>query len=287
MTLRQALIKYEKVEIDLLLSEVLKKPREFLYLNPEKSLSADQLISLSALVKRRLKGEPIAYILGYKDFMGLRFKVNRYTLIPRPETEWVVERVVQAIGLLNGQGNALHYKGTMRVLDVGTGSGCIAVSIAKQLHKSQIINNKFQITASDISSQALKVAKQNAKAHKVFVQFVLSDLLDNVKGNFDIIIANLPYVPQTDYRLLIKDLKYEPKNAIFAKENGIVIIRKLLEQIADLKYQPVLVYLEFDPRQKALLSKLIKKTLPSYKVEFFKDLSNFWRYVEISSKALR
>jgi release factor glutamine methyltransferase len=276
MTIKQVITKYQKIEIEILLSEVLKKPREFLYLNPENSLSAGQLINLSALVKHRLKGEPMAYILGYKDFMGLRFKVNRHTLIPRPETEEMVERVVSGQWLVDR-------KKKLKILDVGTGSGCIIISLAK-LIKPKSYNLKPEFYASDISSQALKVAKQNAKAHKAPVKFVLSDLLKNVKGNFDIIVANLPYVPNADFRMLNSDLKYEPKNAIFAKENGLAIIRRLLEQIAELKHQPVLIFLEFDPRQKVALSKLIKKTLPLYKAEFFKDLGGLWRYVEISLK---
>ncbi len=270
MTIKQAFAKYKGVETDILLSEVLKKPREFLYLAPEHKLSSYQVKSLSSMVRRRLKGEPIAYILGYKDFMGLRFKLNKHTLIPRPETEEMVERVTS---------DGLRVTGnTLKILDVGTGTGCIAISLAKYL---KISNIRYQISASDISSQALKVAKENAKAHNVSVQFVLSDLLDNIKGNFDIIIANLPYVPTSDYKKLKSNLKFEPKNAIFAKENGLEIIAKLLSQVAYLKHQPAIVYLEFDPRQKVPLSKLIKKTLPFYKAEFFKDLNNIWRYCEI------
>lgn len=290
MTIKQAIAKHQKIEIEILLSEVLKKPREFLYLNPENSLSAGQLINLSALVKRRLKGEPIAYILGNKDFMGLGFKVNKHTLIPRPETELLVERVLAVIPEVLSASERLsgiHQRrltgDTLRILDVGTGSGCIIISLAKLL-KPKSYNLKAEFYASDISSQALKVAKQNVKAHKAPVKFVLSDLLKNVRGTFDIVIANLPYVPSSDYTKLKNDLKYEPKSAIFAKENGIVIISRLLEQIADLKYQPALIFLEFDPRQKVALSKLIKKTLPLYKAEFFKDLGGLWRYVEISLK---
>lgn len=296
MTIKQILAKYKDLEIEILLSAVLSKPREFLYLNGENRLTRRQIDRLTRMVKQRLKGEPIAYVVGYKDFMGLRVKVNKHTLIPRPETEEMVERVlnvVQGRALLSGrQATGLRYKGTMKVLDVGTGTGCIAISLAKYL---KISNIQYQISASDISLQALKNARQNAKKilGKNFhtteyrsilplrVKFIKSDLLENVKGNFDVIVANLPYVPDTDYKKLKNNLKFEPKNAIFAKENGLEIIVKLLNQIASLKYQPKFIYLEFDPRQKIELSKLIKKTLPFYKAEFFKDLNNFWRFVEI------
>lgn len=271
MTVKQVLSKYNKVEIELLLAHVLKKPKEFLYLAPERKLSSYQVKSLSSMVKRRLNGEPVAYILGYKDFMGLRFKVNKNVLIPRPETEEMVERI------MNHELRIMNH-GKLKILDVGTGSGCIAVSLAKQL---QISNIKYQITGSDISKAALKVAKQNAKAHKVKVRFVLSDLLNNVKGKFDILIANLPYVPATDYAKLKSGLKYEPKNAIFVKEQGLYQIRRLLQQIASLKYRPSLAYLEFDPRQKNILTSLIKKFLTKGQANFYKDYAGHWRFVEI------
>ncbi len=275
MTIKKIFKKYSNIEIELLLAHVLKKPKEFLYLAPERKLSSYQVKSLSSMVKRRLNGEPVAYILGYKDFMGLRFKVNRNVLIPRPETEEMVEKVVSEQRLVSS-------KKPVKILDVGTGSGCIAVSLARQF---QILDIKFQIIASDISKAALKVAKQNAKAHKVKARFVLSDLLNNFKGKFDILIANLPYVPATDYAKLKSGLKYEPKNAIFVKENGLRIIKKFLKQLSQSKIlnPESKIYLEFDPRQKAELHKLVKKFFPGWKVIFYKDFGNLWRFVEIKN----
>jgi release factor glutamine methyltransferase len=167
-------------------------------------------------------------------------------------------------------------------LDVGTGSGIIAITIAKQL---RIKDYGFQITASDISSAALKVARQNAKMHKVKIKFIKSDLLKNIKGNFDIVIANLPYGwygVKNRFSSVKDGLKYEPQNALYTGEKGLMIIRRLLNQIAQRKNKPELVYLEFDPRQKQDLSALIKRTLPGSKTKFYKDYNNFWRYVEIS-----
>jgi release factor glutamine methyltransferase len=285
LRIQEALRKYHKIEIELLLAHVLRKPKEFLYLFPEHELTRIQHNKLTRMAQRRLRGEPVAYILGGKDFMGLRFKVNRNVLIPRPETELIIERLKDL--------RLKDFKKPIRILDVGTGSGCIAVSIAREM---QNIECKMQITASDISEKALAVARQNAKAHKVNIKFVKSDLLKNIKDDFDVIIANLPYVPNGDLRLLIssfvrlrrtsadkKDLRFEPKSAIFAKGKGLYLIRRLLEQIVTLKNKPKLVYLEFDPRQKPELDKLIKKFLPGSKTKFYKDYNNFWRYAEISS----
>jgi release factor glutamine methyltransferase len=289
MTIKEVLKKYNKVEIELLLAHILKKPREFLYLNPERKLTNKQFGNLAKYIRRREKGEPIAYILGYKDFMGLRIKVNKDVLIPRSETEGMVEHVVQALGLpafktAKQQATGLPYKNTVSILDIGTGSGCIAIAIAKQLQNFKFKISNLKLTAIDISSAALKVAKANAKYHQAKVKFIKSDLLANIKGNFDIIVANLPYgwlkwKNNTSSETI--GLKFEPKEALFTKENGLFEIRRLLEQISSLKYQPKFIYLEFDPRQKPELSKLIKKILPGYRAEFFKDLNNFWRFVEI------
>ena len=285
MTIKEALKKHHKIEIELLLARVLQKPKEFVFLHPEHILPSYHFNILSSLIKRRMRGEPIAYILGYKDFYGLRFKVNKNVLVPRPETEMVVKRVVdvvQAIGLRQKQANGLHYKDTaIKILDIGTGSGCIAISIARQL---RIVNFELRITASDISTQALKVAKQNAKTHKVKVNFVKSDLLKNVKGNFDIIIANLPYgwnAWKNNSSMDTRGLAFEPASALYTSENGLYQIRRLLTQIAALKQQPKFIYLEFDPRQKKELSALIKKQLPKAGIKFHRDFANLWRYAEI------
>lgn len=266
MTIKQVLAKHQNPEIDLLLSAALNKPREFLYLCGETKITKKQHNNLTKFIGRRQKGEPMAYILGYKDFLGLRFKVNKHVLIPRPETEMIVDKVIKACKVYKAR----------TILDVGTGSGCIAIAIAKQ-------SRNYKVVASDVSLPALKTAKENARMHRARVKFVKSDLLKNIKGKFDIIAANLPYVPKEDYGFLIKDLRYEPSQAIFAAEKGLSIIKKFLNQLVNsgICNPEALILLEFDPRQKLLLSKLIKKILPQSKAEFFKDLSRRWRFAEI------
>jgi len=359
MTIKEVLKKYNKIEIELLLAHVLRKPREFLFLFPQHELTRIQHSRLTRIARRRLRGEPIAYILGYKGFYGLKFKVNKNVLIPRPETEMVVDLVsaklrssppmgempsaaeaerVQSYGkqplpgpLLTAStslgvtlscAERVKRRGKLRgasikILDIGTGSGCIVISLAKNLSPSPNPSPSgrgkpqpplslwergrgegYDFYASDVSSAALKVARQNAKIRGVKVKFFQSDLLNNFKGNFDIIIANLPYLsPDWKYNRAMgsSGLSYEPQQALFAKEKGLMLIRRLLEQIASLKYKPKLVYpapllskkwcwiyLEFDPRQKLPLTKLIKKSLPGSKTKFYKDYGNLWRYVEIS-----
>ncbi len=268
MTIAQALKKYHKTEIDLLLSHVLGKTKEFLFMNREIILSSYHLIILTKLVKRRLRGEPMAYILGYKDFYGLRFKVNRNVLIPRPETEELVNKVLSAKWLV------LRRK--IKILDLGTGSGCIIISLAKGLPSS-----RCTLYASDVSSNALTIAKQNAKIHKAKIRFLRSNLFSNIKGKFDIVIANLPYVPKRNYELGIKNLEYEPKIALVDSIKDFNLYERFFQQVGSHLNPNSSVYLEIDPAAKPLIAKWAKKYLPKGQVKFYRDFNNLWRYVEI------
>ena len=157
-------------------------------------------------LKRRAAGEPLAYILGYKDFYGREFIVDNSVLIPRPETEELIDLVLD----LKPQ----------KVLDVGTGSGCIATTLALELPQAKVM-------ASDIHNPDLAI--ENAKRLGANVDFVVSDLLDNIDGNFDVIAANLPYVDKT-WDWLDDSLKFEPDEALYADDGGLDLIKKLILQ---------------------------------------------------------
>lgn len=165
----------------------------------------------------------------------------------------------------------------IKILDVGTGSGAIIISLAKTLSTKHLALST-QFYASDVSVKALKVARQNAKHHKAKIKFIHSDILENVRMSPDVIIANLPYL---DFRWKHRSIKFEPRQALFAKEGGLFYYRRLLQQVAARQHQPHLIYLEIDPRQKAGITSLIKKHLPQGKTKFYRDYSNKWRYVEI------
>ncbi len=299
MTVKEVFKKYSSIEVDLLLSHILGKSKEFIFLRPQKKLSSYQVKKLSSLAKRREKGEPIAYILGYKDFLGLRFKVNKNVLIPRPETEELVQKAIKRLKDLKLKDSKV------RILDVGTGSGCIAVSLANQLSA----NYPVRLYASDISLKALAVAKQNARKYGAKIKFIQSDLFERVEGRFDIIVANLPYVPAKMLRkhLLHRPtppsssnpfagLAYEPVFALTDGGSSWHIYKRFFQQVgAHLNLTPSsdgvtlsndrvksLIYLEIDPAQKKELPEIIKKYLPKANVKFYKDFNNFWRYVEIS-----
>lgn len=271
MNIQQALQSLPGQEAELLLGHALRKPKEFLYTHPNYQIPKNKYQEFTKLVKKREKGEPIAYILGYKDFFGLRFKVTKDVLVPRPETEWIVEEALKEISSNKNQ--------VSKILDVGTGSGCLSISIAKNLNKIKI---KHNITASDISSKALKVAKANTKTHKVKIDFLKSDLFSKVgERKFDLIIANLPYVPLKDYKKLLKGLKFEPRLALTDGTNNFIIYKKFFEQVGKHLSETGKIFLETDPASKTYLSAYTKKYLPKYKIKFFKDLNKLTRYAEI------
>ena len=292
MSISDILKKYHKIEIELLLGHVLRKSKEFVFLHPETRLTARQLKILASLIARRKKGEPVAYILGYKDFYGLKFRVNKDVLVPRPETEMVVDLVKRLAGTalepsagsersqLAERPRPFPTARPIRILDLGTGSGNIIISLAK------VLGSKAEYFASDISEKALRVARQNARTHKAKVKFYHSDILENVRVSPDIIIANLPYGWKAWKRQSSAEtagLKFEPQEALFTGENGLHLYRRLLEQVAVKNNPPKFAYLEFDPRQKAALARLIKKTLPGSKAEFFRDYAGRWRYAGITT----
>lgn len=276
MTIASSLKKYSHIEADPLLMHILACSKEFLYMHPNTTLTHLQSRRLDACAARREAGEPIAYILGYKYFYGLKFKVNKHVLIPRPETEWLVEHA----GLrVQGIGNRKSRK-AIRILDVGTGSGCIAISIAHAytLHPTPYT---LSVTASDISEKALAVAKQNARTHKADVQFIHSDLFKNIRGAYDIIIANLPYVPQGMYELLYHNLQYEPKVAITDGGEVWDIYQRFFLTLPKHVKPGGTVLMEMDDGAKSAMQAMIKQLLPQCSVKFTKDLGNLWRFMEL------
>ncbi len=288
----------DPLDFDLLLSAALKKPREFLYIHPEQKITAGQLNNFKKLLARRKRGEPLAYLLGHKEFFGLDFKVNKNVLIPRPETEIMVEAAARQISNINpeysGQiSNKIQNQNNKIILvDVGTGSGCIPIALSKVLNIKNI-----KIFATDISAKALKVAQYNAKKHGVKIIFkkghLLKPILSTMKqfNNLTMIItANLPYgwkAWKNNTSAEAKGLKFEPAIALFTDKNGLQLYEELLKQISQINIQylisNIFIYLEIDPRQTKLIKPLIKKYLPVAKVEIKKDLGSRDRLVIIKN----
>jgi release factor glutamine methyltransferase len=265
------------LDAEVLFSFVLKKEKAYLYSSPEKNLTKKQAKKFKSLVIQRTKGMPIAYLAGRKEFLGLEFLINRNVLIPRPETETLVEIILKQI----------KNKKDLNILDVGTGSGCIIVSLAKKLFAhSRELENRY--LASDISHKAIGVAKKNAKKHKAKILFKSGDLLDPwKKEKIHVLIANLPYGWKQWKNNLSTDtigLKFEPQEALFTSNRGLFLIKKIIKQVAEKKQKPFLIFLEFDPRQAKQIKNLTKKYLPDFLTNIFMDLAGRQRFVLLAQK---
>jgi release factor glutamine methyltransferase len=223
-----------RIEVQCLLQAVLQVDRAWLLSHPEQALAADQHARYMALLERRLAGEPIAYLLGEREFYGLIFKVTPATLIPRPETELLVELALQRIpppspGLSatlsrereRGRGRGSKF----RVLDLGTGSGAIALSIAHERPDAEVV-------AVDASQAALAVAQSNAKRLSVGnVRLLHSDWFGALQGQrFDIIVSNPPYIAADDAHLAQGDVRFEPPSALVSGADGLDDIRRICAQ---------------------------------------------------------
>jgi len=264
--------KVDFLDLDLIVAEIIKKTREFVLSHPEYTPSGAQIAKIESFIHRRAKHEPLAYILGHKEFYGLTFKVTPDTLIPRPETELLVEETLKILQTTNHE--------LQTIIDIGTGSGNIIISIAK--------NYKLKTTnyiAIDVSKKALGVAKQNAKLNKVSkkIKFVHGNLLDKIENtNNSIIIANLPYLDK-DWKNLLKSsdsagLKFEPATALYGGKDGLDFYRELAEQIKSKKIQNSILLCEIGHLQ----APGMKKTFSfARKVEFQKDLAKKWRICKI------
>jgi release factor glutamine methyltransferase len=203
-----------RLEAELLLSHTLGLERIMLYARFDQPLEPEELTAFRATVKRRAKREPIAYITGSKGFWTLELKTDARALIPRPDTEALVEKALERLP----EGEAC------RVVDVGTGTGAIALSLASERPEAEVL-------AVDVSEDALALARENAEANGLSgrVAFAQGDLLEGVAGEFDVIVSNPPYVAETERGEMDADvLEWEPELALFAGEDGLAVISRLV-----------------------------------------------------------
>lgn len=207
-----------RIEVQMLLQAVLKVPRAYLLAHPERELNEAEQSAYHALLHRRLAGEPMAHILGEREFFGLNLKVTPATLIPRPETELLVELALQKLSPHPG----------MRVLDLGTGTGAIALAIAHT-------RPDVEVVAVDASPAALEVARENARRLGAGnVSFEQSDWFSALGGNrFDLIVSNPPYIATRDEHLLRGDVRFEPMTALVSGVDGLDDIRRIAIRAKD------------------------------------------------------
>lgn len=255
-------------DAELLMLHVLGKDKAWLMAHPHEILTGQDAVRYYALVDHRLDGEPIQYIVGETEFYGLPFQVNRDVLIPRPETEHLVEKVIE---LADGFHGALIPQ--PRIVDVGAGSGAIAVTLAAKLAYAEI-------TAIDLSAAALAVARRNAKSNGVAgrIRFLQGDLLAPVaEERFEIVASNPPYVPQGDRDGLAVEVRdFEPGLALFAGDDGLDIYRRLIPAAFDVLIPGGFVALEIGFGQSEAIENLLAAA-GFEQIEFVPDLQGIPR----------
>ncbi len=260
-----------------LLSHATNKSKEYLLAHPEFKLSPDQKAIFLRSVNQRKKKAPVAYITGNKEFFGINLSVNKHVLIPRPETEMLVEKGIELA--------SKHAHST--VVDMGTGSGCVIISIARALKNQSQLNN-YKLFGIDISLEALKTARQNSRKSGLEndIIFLKGNLLrsffeqqKDLIGKPLIILANLPYLSAGLYQKLPQGISYyEPKTALVGHgDDGLDLYRRFFAQIRDFRQSNISICFEFSPEQKERLEKIINNKIPFAQTSFQKDLSGRWR----------
>ena len=237
-------VENSRLNAEHLMAHALGRKRIELYLDFERELNETELGPLRELVKRRSEGEPLQHLLGNVEFCGLTFLCDKRAMVPRPETEQLVELVEAKIENRKS-----------RIVDVGTGSGVIAISLAAKFPEAKIL-------AVDISDDALVLAQENAAMLnlKDRVQFLKSRLLENVEGAFDLIVANLPYISTQDRRTLSREVLHDPEVALFAGKRGDELVRELIDKAPTRLHPGGLLALEIGLGQsETLLSALAEK----------------------------
>ncbi len=228
-------------ELEIILSKISGLSRTELILHEDKNLINDEkLKELDTLVKKRASGTPMAYVMGYREFYGREFFVNEQVLIPRPETETMID-IVKRIAEKD------FPRKSLKIVDVGTGSGCIAVTLKLELPDAEVL-------AVDNSVGALAIARKNAEELNADVKFLKSSLLEQVEGRCDIIVANLPYVDINWDWIDQKELAQEPKNALYAEDGGLALIFELIDQVVERAEHGAYLVLESDPSQQGRLA---------------------------------
>ena len=245
-------------ESDYLLSHALGKDRSWLYAHSQYQLNRTQSTRLKQLVEKRKAGTPLAYLKGYREFYGLNFIVNEAVLIPRPETEIAVAQAIESM--------PTH----ARLLDLGCGCGNIAIAVAH--HRPDL-----DIVASDVSAEALAVARNNAEQHRCKITFIQSNWYQNIDGRYDWIISNPPYIAYNDTDADKHAISAEPKLALYAGDNGIAGLKAVITGAASYLSKQGVLLVEHGYKQAEITAQLMHAT-GLCRIRHLKDLAQYPRY---------
>ena len=264
-----------KLNAELFLSDILNCKRLDLYSEINNVLSQENLEKYFFYIERRIKNEPLQYILGKAWFYGYEFYVNEYVLVPRPETEILVEKILEDIYSSNFK--------SLKIFEIGSGSGCISIAIAKELEKRKIIYN---ISSIEVSSKAIEIADKNKELNNIKgeLSFIHSDLfvIENLDEKFDYIISNPPYISIDEFEKLDKEVKnFEPGISLTDFGDGLKFYKKIFELISYYKFNSK-IFLEIAYNRKEQIQELLKE-FKLKKYNFYKDYSSNFRILKIET----
>lgn len=252
----------------LLLQHILQTNYSGLMMRMHDAISNETLEQFENYVEQHAKGRPVQYITGVEEFYGRQFTVNESVLIPRPETEELIVAAQERIHKLFGKAAPI------KIADIGTGSGAIAITMKCELQNAEI-------TATDISESALETARLNAKQHNAQIDFRLGDLTEPLQNEkWDVILSNPPYISYDEAKEMSEVvLEHEPHSALFAEEDGLILYRKLAEQLPPLLKKPALIGVEIGHLQGEAVANFFKSSFPEAKIEIIKDINQKNRFV--------
>ena len=279
--LKNNLIDLPKLEARLLLAKALNKDLNWTYVNLEKKIPKKKIFKYEILIKKKLKKFPTAYLLGNKEFYSMNFKVNENTLIPRPETEIIIEEIKKKF----------QNKKNLLVLDLGTGSGCILLSILKEFKNATGIG-------IDKYLETVKVARINSKKNNLskrskffkldwsqkdfFKQVIKINKAFSGNKKFDLVVSNPPYLLKNEINTLMSEVLYEPKESLYDNKDGLSFYKIVLPKINSLVSENSYIYLEINPKKKRNIEKICKSN-NLRNTNYIKDLSGKYRFVLIKN----
>jgi len=229
------------------------------------AISDTDLAALTSVAQRLKNNEPPQYIVGWAEFCDLKLAVDERVLIPRPETEELVQMILDE-----------NEQDRRTVLDIGTGSGAIALALAEK-------RKEWEITASDVSEKALELAQLNAKRHQISLNFILSDVFENIQGQYDIIVSNPPYIAFDEtYEMDQSVIRFEPDSALFAEKQGLAIYQNIAEAAHQFLNPQGKIYLEIGYKQGPAVKDLFEKAFPTKKVRVHRDIFEKDRMISVT-----